>query len=43
MAVIPGVSRPSDQLLHRDSTTLNKIPYQIGHIFSGTSVPKVVD
>ncbi|KAI8530805.1 hypothetical protein RHMOL_Rhmol11G0088100 [Rhododendron molle] len=41
-AVIPGVSRPSDQLLHRDST-LNKIPYQIGHIFSGTSVPKVVD
>ncbi|KAE9446272.1 hypothetical protein C3L33_21829, partial [Rhododendron williamsianum] len=42
MAVIPGVSRPSDQLLHRDST-LNKIPYQIGHIFSGTSVPKVVD
>ncbi|XP_058191481.1 WAT1-related protein At4g19185 isoform X1 [Rhododendron vialii] len=42
MAVIPGVSRPSDQPLHRDST-LNKIPYQIGHIFSGTSVPKVVD
>jgi len=43
IAVLPGVSRPSDQLLHRDSS-LNKIPYQLGHIFSGASVqPKVVD
>lgn len=43
MAVLPGVSRPSDQLLHRDSS-LSQIPYQLGHIFSGASVPpKVVD
>ncbi|XP_057478121.1 WAT1-related protein At4g19185-like isoform X1 [Actinidia eriantha] len=40
--MIPHVSRPSDQLIHRESS-FNKIPYQIGNIFSGPSVAKVVD
>ncbi|KAL7164633.1 hypothetical protein ACSBR2_040516 [Camellia fascicularis] len=40
MGIIPHITRPSEPL--RDSS-LNKIPYQIGQIFSGPSVPKVVD
>ncbi|KAL6985592.1 hypothetical protein U1Q18_018968 [Sarracenia purpurea var. burkii] len=42
MVAIPHVSWASEQLIHRDSS-LNKIPYQIGHIFSGSPVAKVVD
>ncbi|CAL5429323.1 unnamed protein product [Camellia sinensis] len=40
MGIIPHITRPSEPL--RD-LSLNKIPYQIGQIFSGPSVPKVVD
>ncbi|KAK6934072.1 EamA domain [Dillenia turbinata] len=42
--ITPLVSRPSEPLIHKDSS-LNKISYQIGHIFSGasTSVTKPVD
>ncbi|XP_059640476.1 WAT1-related protein At4g19185-like isoform X2 [Cornus florida] len=41
MGIIP---RSSDPLIHKDSS-LNKIPYQIGHIFSGpiASIPKIMD
>ncbi|CAK9136957.1 unnamed protein product [Ilex paraguariensis] len=44
MGIIPQASRPADLLVHRDSS-LSKIPYQIGHIFSGSSssIPKIVD
>lgn len=42
--IIPHVSHPSDPLIPRVSS-IGKIPYQLGHIFSGpsTSVPKVMD
>ncbi|CAL5355578.1 WAT1-related protein At4g19185 isoform X2 [Camellia sinensis] len=40
MGIIPHITRPSEPL--RD-LSLNKIPYQIGQIFSGPSIPKVVD
>lgn len=44
VGVIPHVTRSSEPLIHRDST-LNKIPYQIGQIFSGpsTTLPKIMD
>ncbi|XAR70742.1 hypothetical protein NMG60_11027717 [Bertholletia excelsa] len=38
MGILPHAARPVEPLIHRDST-LNKI----GQIFSGPSVPKVVD
>ncbi|KAL8099887.1 WAT1-related protein At4g19185 isoform X1 [Apium graveolens] len=42
--IIPHVSHPSDPLIPRVSS-IGKIPYQLGHIFSGpsTSVPKIMD
>nr|AEL33280.1 putative auxin-induced protein [Camellia sinensis] len=40
MGIIPHITRPFEPL--RD-LSLNKIPYQIGQIFSGPSIPKVVD
>ncbi|XP_052209982.1 WAT1-related protein At4g19185 isoform X2 [Diospyros lotus] len=42
MGIIPHSTRPSEPLIPRDSS-LNKIPYQIGQIFSSPSAPKVVD
>ncbi|KAK1353428.1 hypothetical protein POM88_052563 [Heracleum sosnowskyi] len=42
--IIPPVSCPSDPLIPRESS-VGKIPYQLGHFFSGpsTSVPKIMD
>lgn len=44
MGVIPHVCRPSDPLIPRVSS-IGKIPYQLGQIFSGpsTSIPKIMD
>ncbi|CAI9095008.1 OLC1v1030863C2 [Oldenlandia corymbosa var. corymbosa] len=44
VGVIPHSSRQAEPLIPRDSS-LNKIPYQIGSIFSGpsTSIQKIVD
>ncbi|KAA8521079.1 hypothetical protein F0562_011768 [Nyssa sinensis] len=44
MGIIPHIARTSEPLIHRDSS-FNKIPYQMGHIFSGpsASIPKIMD
>nr|GMD94401.1 WAT1-related protein At4g19185 isoform X1 [Ipomoea batatas]GMD96190.1 WAT1-related protein At4g19185 isoform X1 [Ipomoea batatas]GMD98378.1 WAT1-related protein At4g19185 isoform X1 [Ipomoea batatas] len=44
MVTIPHTNRSSDPLIPRESS-LNKISYQIGQIFSGpsTSIPKMMD
>ncbi|CAA2992748.1 WAT1-related At4g19185-like [Olea europaea subsp. europaea] len=42
--ILPHATRPSEPFTNKDSS-LNKIPYQRGHIFSGpsTSIPKIMD
>ncbi|KAL2544369.1 WAT1-related protein [Forsythia ovata] len=42
--ILPHATRPSEPFNNKDSS-LSKIPYQIGHIFSGpsTSIPKIMD
>lgn len=44
LVTIPHVNRTSEPLIHKDMT-INKLPYQRGHIFSGSSnsVPKSSD
>ncbi|KAL3500146.1 hypothetical protein ACH5RR_039239 [Cinchona calisaya] len=44
IGISPYPTRPAPPFIHKDSS-LNKIPYQIGNIFSGpsTSIQKIVD
>lgn len=44
LGIIPHVSRSSEPLTHKD-VLVNRIPFQRGHIFSGTSniLPKPSD
>lgn len=44
IGMIHHSTRSAEQLIHQDST-LDKIPHQIGTMFSGpsTSIPKIVD
>ncbi|EYU37492.1 hypothetical protein ABFS83_01G049400 [Erythranthe nasuta] len=43
VAMTIGISKSSEPLINRDSS-INKISYQLGHIFSGsTSIPKITD